>query len=99
MIFFAFRLNDEIKFLSSYFDVARYAYPKLARNHMAVLLNMDLQRTFMKKTRSLLKFVMEHSDINCLFYKLYADPTVMEEVCKTNNFTRCIPTLKFLFKL
>lgn len=84
MIFFSFRLNDEIKFLNSYFDVACYAYPKLARNHMAVLLNMDMQRTFIKKSRGLLKFVMEDSDINCLFYKLYTDITIMEEVCKTN---------------
>ncbi|XP_050063686.1 cilia- and flagella-associated protein 61-like isoform X2 [Aphis gossypii] len=73
------RLNDEIKFLNSYFDVACYAYPKLARNHMAVLLNMDMQRTFIKKSRGLLKFVMEDSDINCLFYKLYTDITIMEE--------------------
>ncbi|XP_029341323.1 cilia- and flagella-associated protein 61-like [Acyrthosiphon pisum] len=79
-------LNDEIKFLSSYFDVARYAHPTLARNHMAVLLNMDLQRTFMKKSRGLLKFVMEHSDLNCLFYKLYVDPTVMEE-CELSYIT------------
>jgi len=99
MIFIDFRLNDEIKFLSKHFDVALYAYPKLARNHMAILLNMDLQRTFIKKSRSLLKLVMEHSDINCLFYKLYLDPIIMEEVCKKNNVTRFIRYTKRYFSV
>jgi len=97
MVFFSFRLNDEIKFLNNYFDVACYVYPKLARNHMAVLLNMDMQRTFIKKSRGLLKFVMEYSDINCLFYKLYTDITIMEEVRQIINLYMVFKTLNFSF--
>lgn len=83
-----------MQFLNSYFDVARYSYPKLARNHMAVLLNMDLQKTFFKNSRRLLKFVMEDSYINCLFYKLYSDPIIMEQVCNTKYCTQSIQSIR-----
>lgn len=81
-LFFNFcRLDDEMKFLSRNFDVDRYTYPEFARNRMAYLLNMDVQRTYLKKTRYFLKYVMEDSELNCLFYKIYSDSTVMEKVC------------------
>lgn len=70
-----------MQFLSRNFVVARYTYPEVARNHTAVLLNMDLQNIHLKKTRFFLKHVMEDSNINFLFYKLYSDSTVMEQVC------------------
>lgn len=80
-VFRLIRLSDEMQFLSSNFDVARYVYTEQARNHMAELLNMDLQRIFLKKTRRFLKYVMDDNDINCLFYKLYSDSMTMEQVC------------------
>lgn len=70
--------------LSSNFDVARYMDLEYGRNHMAALLNMDIQMIFVKKIRCFLRNVMEYSDINCLFYKLYSDPTVMKQVCNIN---------------
>ncbi|XP_025419587.1 cilia- and flagella-associated protein 61-like [Sipha flava] len=73
------RLCDEITFLNSHFDVARYVYPELARNHSGVLLNMDIQAKFLNKTRCLLKSIMDDNDINCLFYKLYSDSIIMEQ--------------------
>ncbi|VVC41058.1 Cilia- and flagella-associated protein 61, N-terminal domain,FAD/NAD(P)-binding domain [Cinara cedri] len=73
------RLTDEMEMLSSHFDVARYLYPDNGRNHMAALLNLDLQMIFVKNIRCFLRYVMEDSNINCMFYKLYSDPTVMEQ--------------------
>lgn len=70
-------------FLSSYFDVANYTYPELARDHMAVLLNMDFQRIFLKRIRCFLKHVMEDSNLNSLFYKVYSNSSLMEQVCTT----------------
>lgn len=70
-----------MEMLSSHFDVARYLYPDNGRNHMAALLNLDLQMIFVKNIRCFLRCVMEDSNINCVFYKLYSDPTVMEQVC------------------
>lgn len=60
--------------------MARYVYTEQACNHTAELLNMDLQRIFLKKTRRFLKYVMDDNGINCLFYKLYSDLTTMEQV-------------------
>lgn len=70
-----------MQFLKRNFDVAEYLYPGKARNRMAIILNMDLQRIYVKKTRYFLKRVMEDGNINCLFYKLYLDTNVMELVC------------------
>lgn len=75
-----YSLEDEIKFLSRYFDVARYTHSVSARNHMALLLNMDLQKTYLTKTRYLLKIVMKDSNLNCLFYKIYSESLTMEKV-------------------
>lgn len=80
-----YRLVDEMKTLSSNYDVARYVHTDNGRNHMAVLLNMDFQMIFVKKIRCFLKLVMEDGSLNCLFYKLYSDPTVMGRVRSNNS--------------
>lgn len=69
-----------MKFLKNNFDVAHYVYPEHARNRMASLLNMSMQKIYYKRTRYFLKYVMEHSYINCLFYKVYTNSSLMEKV-------------------